>query len=277
MKETINEQIFLSYAREDIHIAENIFKELRSAKLNIWFDKEKMFPGKKWKVEISKAIQNSKFFIAILSKNSISKRGYVQKELNEALEIFEQIPEDEIFIIPVRIDNCNPTHHKLNEIHWLDLFPDFHNGIEKLKTVFRPVTKKIESKSSTNIDIVEFHYESKPTIDIEFFARDLFSEKKIKCNALIDTGADICTVPKHILKELDHVYAYSFKQIRYFGKHGAGLRTARTFYLNFMINKLSFSNVEMLEWDSEIALIGLNVLNNFTLTIDGKQKKVTFS
>ena len=44
--------------------------------------------------------------IACLSKNSISKRGYVQKELKEAISVLDEIPEDAIYIIPIRIDGC---------------------------------------------------------------------------------------------------------------------------------------------------------------------------
>jgi hypothetical protein len=38
-------------------------------------------------------------FLALLSQNSVTKRGYVQKELSEALDILDEFPSSEIFII----------------------------------------------------------------------------------------------------------------------------------------------------------------------------------
>jgi hypothetical protein len=44
-------------------------------------------------VEISKAIRNSDAIIICLSKASVLKEGYVQKEIKSALDIAEEKPE----------------------------------------------------------------------------------------------------------------------------------------------------------------------------------------
>jgi hypothetical protein len=62
--------------------------------------------GQNWELEIHNNIKSSDFFIACLSKNSVSKHGYVQKELKEAISVLDEIPENEIYIIPIRIDDC---------------------------------------------------------------------------------------------------------------------------------------------------------------------------
>ena len=54
---------------------------LLSVGLNPWIDKENLLPGQEWKRTITKAISESSYFIALLSTNSISKKGYIQKEL----------------------------------------------------------------------------------------------------------------------------------------------------------------------------------------------------
>ena len=124
--------IFLSYAREDQDIAEKINKDLSSAGLHVWFDKESLLPGQKWKVEIKRAIRECRYFIALLSSKSLSKRGYVQKEVKEALDLLDEFPESEIFLIPVRIDECNPSRETLNELHRVDLFPSYEEGLKKI-------------------------------------------------------------------------------------------------------------------------------------------------
>ena len=59
-------------------------------------------------VEIPKAIRASDYILIFLSKTSVAKRGYVQKEFKLALEVLREIPEGTIYAIPVRLDECHP-------------------------------------------------------------------------------------------------------------------------------------------------------------------------
>jgi hypothetical protein len=124
--------IFISYAREDVEEAKRIYKGLTSSGVNAWFDQESILPGQNWKVIISQAIRNCRYFLALLSQNSVNKRGYVQRELSEALDILDEFPSSEIFIIPVRLDGCKPSDPRLNKLHWADMFPDWEDGLRKI-------------------------------------------------------------------------------------------------------------------------------------------------
>jgi hypothetical protein len=53
------------------------------------------------------------------------KRGYVQKELKEALEILDEFPESGVFIIPVRLEAINISDSRLEQIQYVDLFPSW--------------------------------------------------------------------------------------------------------------------------------------------------------
>lgn len=79
--------VFLSYAREDQKDAKKIFEDLRKHGVNIWADFDSLIPGSKWKTEIKKAIKESRYFLAVLSNNSVSKKGFVQKEMTMALDL----------------------------------------------------------------------------------------------------------------------------------------------------------------------------------------------
>ena len=98
--------IFVSYAREDFDTIKPICDLLRNLSFNVWIDVEKILLGQKWELEIEKAIDNSDLFLACLSTNSVNKTGYVQKELKKALDIYEKQPEDKIWLIPIRLDDC---------------------------------------------------------------------------------------------------------------------------------------------------------------------------
>ena len=75
--------------------------------------------GQDWKLEIDKAIQSSNFFMACLSSNSVSKQGYVQKELKTGLSVLELMPEDAIYLLPIKLDEC-VIPHSLADRHWIN-------------------------------------------------------------------------------------------------------------------------------------------------------------
>ncbi len=132
-----NVEIFISYARDDLEVAEKIYTDFKNEGLAPWLDIKDILPGQKWKLSVKKAITNSKYFIILLSHNSVSKKGYIQKELKYALNIFDELPESEIFIIPVRLDNCIPTNEKLEELNWADIFTSYDEGFKKILRVIR--------------------------------------------------------------------------------------------------------------------------------------------
>ena len=134
-------QVFLSYARENIDDARKLKASLEQNDIDIWFDEDNLLPGQNWKLEISRAIVNSSLVILLVSNESLSKRGYVQVEMKKALNILEEIPDSDIFIIPVRINSCEIFEPGLNDLHWVDLFPSYQRGVES-------IMKAIELKSS---------------------------------------------------------------------------------------------------------------------------------
>lgn len=105
---------------------------MSKAGIQVWFDKKSLLPGQKWRNVIKTAIKNSRYFLAILSSNSVTQKGYVQKEVSEALDLLDEFPESEIFIIPIRLDECEPSHEKLKDLHWANLFSDWDDGLIKI-------------------------------------------------------------------------------------------------------------------------------------------------
>ena len=61
-----------------------------------------------------------------------------------ALDILDEFPEEDIFIIPVRLNECSPSHEKLKELHWVDMFPSWDDGLKKILSVISPVNKKLD-------------------------------------------------------------------------------------------------------------------------------------
>lgn len=129
-------KIFICYAREDYEIAGRLYDDLKAANVTPWMDKKDILVGQNWKQEIRQAIHESSYFIVLLSENSLSKKGYVQKELKTALDILDNSPVSEMFILPVRLDECHPADERLLDIHWVDLFPSYDEGLNQVLRVF---------------------------------------------------------------------------------------------------------------------------------------------
>jgi hypothetical protein len=128
----------------------NIYLIRKALINNAWLDQENLLPGQNWKYEIRQAIQSSDIFIALLSSHSVSKTGFVQKEMRMALDILDEHPESDIYLIPVRLEECNPTHERLKTIHMADLSSFDELEIKKLIKAIKP---KIPNVYQTKVSL----------------------------------------------------------------------------------------------------------------------------
>lgn len=125
-------KVFISYAREDVEHARRVHEALKNAGANPWLDEVDLLPGQDWRNAITTAISESRYFIALISSKSVGKRGFVQKEFKQALDVLDEFPESDVFLIPARVDDAEPSYAKLKKLHRVDLFPDWNSGIAKI-------------------------------------------------------------------------------------------------------------------------------------------------
>ena len=126
--------IFISYAREDFDAAQRLYQTLKQFGLPVWMDMADLIAGQDWQAEIRNAIRSCSCFLLLLSHRSITKRGFVQKEIREAMDIFLEVPPGEIFLIPVRLEECEPSDERIKRLQWVDLFPSWEMGLQRLLT-----------------------------------------------------------------------------------------------------------------------------------------------
>lgn len=118
-------RVFLCHAKEDKPVIRNLYKLLKTQSwIEPWLDEVNLLPGMDWDLEIYKALREADSILVCLSKESIAKEGYVQKEFKRALGFAEEKPEGAIFLIPLRLDDCKPPL-KFQQWQWADFFhPD---------------------------------------------------------------------------------------------------------------------------------------------------------
>lgn len=143
-------KVFLCHSSSDKSFARNLYEHLNKLpNVDPWLDEKKLLPGDNWQLEIEKAVKTSDIVLVCLSKLSINKEGFVQKEIKYALDVADEKPEGTIFIIPLKIEECS-VPKRLSLFHWLDYFADDAN--EKL-------LKSLEKRAQTLR--IEFEYENK--------------------------------------------------------------------------------------------------------------------
>ena len=114
-------QVFLCHASADKPKVRALYKKLIADGFDAWLDEEKLLPGQDFSLEIQKAVRESTAVIVCLTKNSVSKEGYVHKEIKIALDIADEKPKGTIFIIPARFEDCIVPDN-LHTLHWADLY-----------------------------------------------------------------------------------------------------------------------------------------------------------
>ena len=138
-------QVFVAYVVEDLEPARRMCDSLRAGGCSPWLDKDKLLPGQNWPRAIERAIETSDAFVACFSPRSILKRGQFQTEIRYALDCARQLPLDDAFLIPVRLERCSIPSRISNNVQYVDLFPDWDRGIKRvLRTIRRTSRSSIE-------------------------------------------------------------------------------------------------------------------------------------
>lgn len=129
-------KVFISYSHQDADAAKRLFAALTAMGVDPWLDSERLLPGQHWERAIHVALRAADYVIVLLSSRSVAKRGFLQKEIRVAMDLLDEVPDSQIFLIPARLDGCESGHDRLNKLHWLDLYPSWEEGIARLRSIF---------------------------------------------------------------------------------------------------------------------------------------------
>lgn len=114
-------RVYLCHTSQDKPAVRELYSHLLTESwIDPWFDEERLKAGDDWDVEIKKAIYVADVVLIILSRLSVAKEGFFQKEIKYALDIAEEKPEGTIYIIPVRVDDT-AIPQRLRLLQWVNL------------------------------------------------------------------------------------------------------------------------------------------------------------
>jgi hypothetical protein len=197
-------KLFLSYGREDIQAAHKLYSEISAFGHDVWFDKKSLLAGQLWESAALKAIRDCDFFLALLSTRSVSRKGFVNREIRSALELLDEQPEDRPFLIPIRLDNCTPSHQRLAMLHRVDMFPSWNDGLQEILKVLgiRQPTRNLRSQLSHS-DLIEEALDDKNTraiLDVLFYrTRPFIRDEPEQASKSLPVGLEYDQVVESIL------------------------------------------------------------------------------
>jgi hypothetical protein len=164
---------FLSYAHEDRAYADRLHTDLSARGLRIWYDVNDFDGNQDVDEQILNAIQETYFVLLLLSPTSVSKDGYVRKEIQHAIEVARKLSPHNSFLIPVRVAECNPLEAELQGLDTsIDLFTDWERGIQQIDKLipYQNDPLDIENLSIHEIqnDLADLAYLERATIHFGF-------------------------------------------------------------------------------------------------------------
>lgn len=115
--------VFLCHSSQDKALVRRLYTRLKGEGFVPWLDEKDILPGEAWEPAIKSAVRTSDVVLVCLSSGSVSKAGFLQKEIKLALDAAEEQPEGAIFIIPLRLEEA-PIPDRLSRWQWLNYFEE---------------------------------------------------------------------------------------------------------------------------------------------------------
>lgn len=132
--------VFLSYCRDNADEVRRFYDELTAAGETVWWDQD-ILPGQDWKLEIRKAMRDAYAVVLCLSAETADRiTTGIYPEVLDAIKAYRTYAPGSIFLIPVRLSQCElpfieiDDTRTLDRLQCVDLFPDSNRGpgIQKL-------------------------------------------------------------------------------------------------------------------------------------------------
>jgi formylglycine-generating enzyme required for sulfatase activity len=209
-------RVFLCHSSNDKPAVRELYQKLRAEPwIEPWLDEEELYPGQDWNMEIEKAVEAADAIIVCLTKNSINKEGYVQRELRIVLDFADYKPEGTIYILPVRLEECEPPR-RLRAWQYADYFEgQLERGLQRLLVSLKRRANSLElsveqlahdfkekqSKTTldeikTQIDLMRFEQDEAPLLELKVLqALEPAAERNDEDKIVLPNGMEFMRVP----------------------------------------------------------------------------------
>jgi hypothetical protein len=113
-------RIFLCHSSADKAAVRRLARILSAGGAEPWLDEEQLIAGQDWRRAIPTAVEQSDVVLVCLSRDAVSREGYLRDEIAFVLTVAERRSEGEIFLIPLLLEPCD-VPDRLARWHWVSL------------------------------------------------------------------------------------------------------------------------------------------------------------
>ena len=144
--------VFLSYSRADLEVADRIYQALSDKHIKVWQDRKETAFGKPFPSQIENGMSHSRVYAVLVSPRSLDSH-WVEKERNLAIILHKERP-DSFTIIPLLYDGVT-TPGFLKTYPWIDFGREegfearFEENIEKLVQAVRTGIESADGRDVT--------------------------------------------------------------------------------------------------------------------------------
>src|SRR3954452_2334601 len=110
--------VFVSHSAKDKTVSDALVARLEAEGIRWWVAPRDVVPGADWGESIIDAIESSRVMVLIFSANANSS-SQIKREVERAVD-------KDVYTIPVRIDDIEPTRsleYFISSSQWMDAFP----------------------------------------------------------------------------------------------------------------------------------------------------------
>ncbi|QOW18485.1 TIR domain-containing protein [Lysobacter ciconiae] len=125
-------KVFLNHCAEDKALVTPYFNKLKALGFEPWIDK-RILPGQDWDEVIQHAFNAADVYLIFMTPRSVSKRGYVQREISDALDKQRYNLPGDIGLIPILLEDCEVPVKILRSHQYIRLPEGWQELVESLE------------------------------------------------------------------------------------------------------------------------------------------------
>lgn len=123
-------RVFLCHSSADKQAVRKLCEWLGRDGFDPWLDEQQLLPAQRWQDVIEDAVRASDVVLVCLSAGSVSKEGFLQREIKFALQVADEKPDETIYIVPTRLEPVE-LPRRFREYQAANLYDA--DGYEKLR------------------------------------------------------------------------------------------------------------------------------------------------
>lgn len=137
-------RVFICHGIHNNEIVLSLYRHLIAESWIIpWLEDEDLLPGQDRELEIEKTLESTDVALICISRQSSEQEGYIQREIDSIIRIAQEKLRGSIFIIPIRLDDCE-IPRSLRPWKHVDL-----NSYEIVSSSYKLLLKSMERRLDT--------------------------------------------------------------------------------------------------------------------------------